>query len=161
MSQQLLQTHEVYREIHQSIPELSQKERGTEPGNIESWLKNHYVSLQHFQAFLMELTPQLDEERTVEVVRDDDAVLFCTDQSLIKYLGLIEDLIKKHFPTVSKINFFLEYDPETSDKWVSADTEISGDIDQVIEWENHFIKEWVSQVPYRERNKIRLSCDII
>jgi len=103
----------------------------------------------------------LDQERTVEVVRDDEAVLFCTDQSLIESLGLIEDLIKKHFPTVSKISFFLEYDPETADKWVSADTEISGDIYKIIEWEDNFIKDWVSLVPYPERNKIRLSCDII
>jgi hypothetical protein len=80
---------------------------------------------------------------------------------LIGYLRLIEDLINKHFPTVQKISFSLNYEPETSDKWVNANTEISGDVSQVIEWEDSFITEWVSEVPYPERDKIRLSCDIM
>ena len=88
-------------------------------------------------------------------------ILFCQDESLIKYLGLIESLIKKHFHTVHKISFSTEHDPETSDKWVTAVVEISGEIDQIIEWEDNFVKEWVASVPYPQREKIRLSCDII
>ena len=88
-------------------------------------------------------------------------ILFCAEQSLINYLGSAEDLIKKHFPTVHEINFSTEYDPETPDRWVSADIKVSGEINQIIEWEDSFVKEWVNSVPYPEREKIRLSCDII
>ncbi|MCK4619512.1 MAG: hypothetical protein KAT52_06180 [Desulfobacterales bacterium] len=80
---------------------------------------------------------------------------------LIKYLGLAEKLIKENFLTVRKISFSVEDDPETFDKWVVADIEVYGEIDQVIAWEDEFVKEWVATVPYPERNMIRLSCDII
>lgn len=74
---------------------------------------------------------------------------------------MAEKLIKENFPTVCKISFSVEYDPETFDKWVVADIEVYGEIDQVIAWEDEFVKEWVVTVPYPERNMIRLLCDII
>jgi hypothetical protein len=80
---------------------------------------------------------------------------------LIQYLAFAEDLIRKHFPSVDRISSSIEYNPETNDKWVSIDVEVTGDMNQVIEWEGSFVKEWVASVPYPERNKIRLSCDII
>lgn len=108
-----------------------------------------------------ELGSQLNAERRIEVIHDDEVILFCRNQSLIKYLDLAEDLIKRHFATVQKIVFSMGYDPEIPDKWVNADIKVIGEIDQVIEWENSFVNEWVNSVPYPEREKIRLSCDII
>lgn len=104
---------------------------------------------------------RVKDEKRVGVQIPKDVLLFCADEALIKFLGLFEKLIKQHFITVSCINFTVEYDPELEEKWVSADTKISGEIEQVINWENSFIKDWVSQVPNPEREKIRLSCDII
>jgi len=95
----------------------------------------------------------------VNIMRE--AALFCADESIIKFLGLSERLIKRHFSTLDSINFTVEHDPELGEKWVSADIEVSGEIAQVIKWEDAFVKEWVSRVPYSERNKIRLSCDIV
>lgn len=107
------------------------------------------------------LKPQLSDEPRVEINQTSEAILFCAERSLIKYLGLVEMLIREHFTTVRKISFSVEYDPETSDQWVIADIEVYGEIDQVIAWEDEFVKEWVATVPYPERNKIRLSCNII
>lgn len=134
---------------------------GMTSSNLEKWSSEHKRLLENLQKMLKELEPQLSAERMVEVKHDDEAILFCVDQSLIKYLGLAEGLIKKHFNTVHKITFSLEYDPETSEKWVIVDAEISGEIDQVIEWEDNFVRDWVTSVPYPQREKIRLSCDII
>jgi len=153
---------DLYREeIYRTVFDSPEREQGTGPGDTEMWLNKHATLLTDFDEGLMKLAPASKEEQPVKVVYSDEAVLFCADQSLIGYLGFIEDIIKKHFPTVQKISFSLDYDPETSDKWVNADTEISGGVNQVIEWEDSFITEWVSKVPYPERDQIRLSCDIM
>jgi hypothetical protein len=128
---------------------------------LETWLRDSKLPLQHFRDMLKGLATQMREEKPIEIDREHEVILFCADQSLIKYLNLAEDLIKEHFITVQKINFTVECDPEIPDKWVIADVAVAGEIDQVLEWENGFIKDWVTFVPYPEREKIRLSCNII
>jgi len=150
----------LYQEINRTILNSPERERGTAPGETDAWLKENAVILSDFNDNLNNLAPSL-EAQSVELVRDDAAVFFCANQSLLRYLQLIEDLIRKHFPTVQKISFSLDYDPETCNEWVNADIQITGDIGQVIDWEDAFIKEWVSEVPYPERDKIRLSSDIM
>jgi hypothetical protein len=151
---------EIYREIDRAALNSPERDQGTRSSGTGMWLKEHGATLTDFDNSLKGLAPFLGA-RSIEVVHNDEAVFFCSEHSLIWYLQLIEDLISEHFPTVQKISFSLDYDPETSDKWVNADIEISGDVSQVIEWEDSFITEWVSQVPYPERDKIRLSCDIM
>ncbi len=130
-------------------------------GSIEEWMENRKESLINLHNLIETLKPQLSDEPRIEINQTAEAILFCAKRSLIKYLGLAEMLIREHFTTVRKISFSVEYDPETSDQWVIADIEVYGEIDQVIAWEDEFVKEWVATVPYPERNKIRLSCDII
>ena len=151
---------DLYKEIGQTVFNSPEKEQATGPGNTGMWLKKYRTLLSDFDNELKALAPYL-EVPSVQVVHDDEAVFFCANQSLIGYLQLIEGLINEHFPTVQKISFSLDYDPETSDKWVNADIEITGDVSQVIEWEDAFVADWVSEAPYPERNKIRLSCDIM
>ncbi len=133
----------------------------TSTSNVEAWMKMNKKLVQDFHITINELIQQLSNERRVKVKYDDEVILFCADQSLIKYLNITEDLIKKHFPVVNIIHFSIEYDPETSDKWISADIKVSGEINQVIEWEDNYIKELVNSIPYPERDNFRLSCDII
>ena len=133
----------------------------TIPGSIEEWMEKRKNPLINLHNLIETLKPQLSDDRKIEINQTDETILFCAERSLIKYLGLAEMLIREHFTTVRKISFSVEYDPETSDKWVSADIEVFGEIDQVIAWEDEFVKEWIATVPYPERNMIRLSCDII
>jgi len=151
----------VMREIYKPIPELIHDEETTKAGTIEEYLKENSKGLKQLQEQAESLLSQLVVEKRVEVDYSKETLLFCANESLIKFLGLFEKLIKQHFLTVNSINFTVEYDPELGEKWVSADTKISGEIDQVIKWEDSFIKDWVSVAPYPEREKIRLSCDII
>jgi len=130
-------------------------------GSTEEWIEQSKKPLNNLQKLIGILKPQLSDEPRIEINHTNEAILFCAEHTLIKYLGLAEQLIKEHFPKVRKISFSLEYDPETSEKWISTEIDIFGEIDQVIEWEDEFVKEWVATVPYPERNMIRLSCDII
>ncbi len=151
----------VMREIYKPIPELIHDEDTTKAGTIEEYLKENSKGLKQLQEQTESLISQLVVEKRVEVDYSKETLLFCTNESLIKLLGLFEKLIKQHLLTVSSINFTVEYDPELGEKWVSANTKISGKIDQVIKWEDSFIKDWVAVAPYPEREKIKLSCDII
>jgi len=151
----------VMREIYKPIPELIHDEETTKAGTIEEYLKENSKGLKQLKEQAESLLSQLVVEKTVKVDYSKETLLFCANESLIKFLGLFEKLIKQHFLTVDSIDFTIEYDPELGEKWVSADTKISSEINQVIKWEDSFIKDWVSVAPYPEREKIRLSCDII
>ncbi len=151
----------VLREIYKVIPELMPDENTTKTGFIREYLEENFEKLKQLKDQTEELLPQLGDEKRVKVHITDETLIFCANESLIKFLGLFEKLIKQHFLTVDSINFTIEYDPELGEKWVSADTKISAGIDHVIKWEDSFIKDWVSVAPYPERGKIRLSCDII
>ena len=149
----------IARELYCRLP--IGREKKTISGPIEERIENLKEPLANLHNLIDTLKPQLSEERRIEINHTNEAILFCAEHTLIKYLGLAEKLIKENFPAVRKISFSVEDDPETFDKWVVADIEVYGEIDQVIAWEDEFVKEWVTTVSYPERNKIRLSCDII
>jgi len=151
----------IPKQAYDQITDLTKGNKWTNFEYLETWLRDSRVPLWHFHKMLKGLATQMSEEKPIEIDREKEVILFCADQSLIKYLNLAEELIKEHFTTVQKISLSVEYDPETPDKWVIADVAVAGEIDQVLEWENSFIKDWVTFVPYPEREKIRLSCDII
>jgi len=151
----------IMKEVYNYIPDLSDRDPEINTRPTEAWVDRNKIQLNNLKNLLEKLSLDLSNERRIEVIQDDEVISFCQATSLIKYLDLAENLIKKHFSSIRKITFSLEYDPETSEKWVIADAEISGEIDQVIEWEDNFVRDWVVSVPYPEREKIRLSCDII
>lgn len=148
---------EFYKEISKTIP----KEKTTKTVFIKEYIKENSKRINQTQDQIAALMPKIEAEPRVKVKIKREALLFFAHESIIKLLGLSERLIKSHFPTLNSINFTVEHDPELGEKWISADIEVSGEIAQVIKWEDAFVKDWVSQVPYSERNKIRLSCDIV
>ena len=149
----------IARELYCWLP--IDREKKTISGPIEEQIENLKEPLANLHNLIETLRLQLSEDRKIEINHTNEVILFCAEHTLIKYLGLAEKLIKENFPTVRKISFSVEDDPETFDKWVVADIEVYGEIDQVIAWEDEFVKEWVATVSYPERNMIRVSCDII
>lgn len=153
---------EYYKEISETMP----KNKTTSTIFIEKYLKENSKRINQTQRQLAPLIPPIaaepiPAEPIVKVNIMREALLFCANELIIKLLGLSERLIKSNFPTLNSINFTVEHDPELKEKWISADIEVSGEIEQVIKWEDAFVKDWVSRVPYPKRNKIRLSCDIV
>ena len=149
----------IARELYCRLPIDRESKTISDP--IEDQIENLKEPLANLHNLIETLRPQLSNDRKIEINHTNEAILFCAEHTLIKYLGLAEKLIKENFHAVSKISFSVEYDPEISDQWVIADIEVFGEIDQVIAWEDEFVKEWVATVPSPERNMIRLSCDMI
>jgi hypothetical protein len=156
-----LKSNGILSALCHRVPKILSREQGTNPGSIEQWIQANRGPLNELQGLIDTLKPELSDEPKVEITHSDESVLFCANHSAIKYLGLAEQLIREHFPTVRRIDFSLEYDPETTEKWVDAEIRMPGEIDEIIELEDEFVKEWVATVPYPERTMIRFSYDII
>jgi hypothetical protein len=148
-------------EFYKGISETILRVKTTKTVLIEKYLKENSKRINQTKDQIAALILQIVAEPKVKVDITREALLFCAHESIIKLLGLSERLIKRHFPTLNIINFTVEHDPELGESWISADVEVPGEIEQVIKWEDAFVRDWVSRVPYPERNKIRLSCDIV
>lgn len=152
----------LYNEVYNSVPKfLSSEDKkyktDADERQMTPKIKGRLCSL---NKMVEKLSPQIRNNVSVDIARETDAIRYCAENSLIKYLAIAESLIKVHFPTVKKIYASLEHDPELLDSWVVMTVQISGEIDEVIDWEDNFIEEWVENIPYPESEKIRLSCDI-
>ena len=96
----------------------------------------------------------LDDLLTPEV-RD-----FCAQQGILKYVPTAIDLAKQHFSSIQDIYLRLEDDPEAGEEWLMIDVTVHGEVDEVVKSHNDYIADWVSLVPWPERDKVRLSYNI-
>jgi len=54
-----------------------------------------------------------------------------------------------------------EKDRDRGDEWLVLDFEIAGEIDEILERYDKYIDIWVKLAPWPEREKIRLSYNIV
>ena len=71
------------------------------------------------------------------------------------------NLVKKHFNSVSEIQFMKEHDPETCDQWIVVEVTLADDIDNVLYSYDNYTQEWINMVPEVEQEQVRLSYNII
>ena len=101
---------------------------------------------------------------TLRTVQDDvtnEARNFCSRQGVTQYLPIAIELIESCFPSMQECRMAPEQDPDTGEEWLSIDITVSGDVGDVLECDEKFIEQYVSSVPWPERDKIRLSYDIV
>jgi hypothetical protein len=79
----------------------------------------------------------------------------------LQYLPVAIDLIERHFPSIDKLDLYLEHDPETEEEWLVLDLTLRGEVDEVLDNYDKYTDHWVSSVPWPQRQKIRLSYNII
>ena len=77
-----------------------------------------------------------------------------------EYLIIAISLVKKYFPTYYDLNFSLQRDYEIDDEWVTIDVSIDGDIEELLDSYDKYIENLVYEIPWPERDKIRLSYNI-
>lgn len=78
-------------------------------------------------------------------------------QHLVKAISLVN----KYFIEALTMDVHWEQDPETDEEWIVLEVTIEDKIDQVLEKYDQYSDEWVSSVPWPEREKIRLSYNIL
>jgi len=90
----------------------------------------------------------------------EDVLRFCKSEKIVDYLETVENLIRKHFPEVSEVQYAIESDPEVDERYLVLSAKVSGDVDDVVERYEKYVAELVEKVPFPERDKIIFSYDI-
>lgn len=105
----------------------------------------------------VEALPDLGEDAWLSA----DLLDFCSRHGILSYLPVALDSIETCFSSMQELHLQPEHDPETSEEWLVLDVTIQGDEEKVLDAYGRYIDRWVSAVPWPERNKIRLSYNII
>jgi len=85
---------------------------------------------------------------------------FCTQKDISEYLKKALDIIYSSFPLIKQLNIFPEHDPETKEQWLLIDITLDGTADEILQYYDNYIDQWISSVPESVREFIRLSYSI-
>ncbi len=85
----------------------------------------------------------------------------CDIWGIRDYLFIAIDLIKKHFSSLQDISIALEKDQEVDEEWLVLDVTIAGEIDEILDEYDKYSENLVDSVKWPERDKIRLSYNIV
>jgi hypothetical protein len=86
---------------------------------------------------------------------------FCLRNNLLSYLNVAVELVSNSFPEVKNISLEIEHDPDTAEEWLIIAFEITGSIENILAQYDLYTDLWIGSVPSPERDKIRLSYNII
>lgn len=86
---------------------------------------------------------------------------FCIQQGLLKHLSDVVELIEKCFPSLQGLHLEPERDPETEEEWLVIDITVEDEVDNFLDRYNSYTDQLISLVPWPERDKIRLSYNLI
>lgn len=104
-------------------------------------------------SFLLHILPQLHIHQGVED--------FCLRHRLFDALSIALYMVKRYFPTAHEARLQVEEDPETEEAKLVLDITIQGEIDEVLASYDAYTSQWVTTVPWPQRDHFRLSYDII
>ena len=86
---------------------------------------------------------------------------FCSTHHLLIALQESVQLIKACFPSIRNLELGLEQDPETAEEWLVIEIEVAGEIEEILERYDRYTEAWVKLASWPERDKVRLSYNII
>lgn len=112
--------------------------------SIENWIPKNAVK---FSSSKFEVT--------------DGILCFCSNHNIVKYLRPITSLIEESFPSLQEPYLEIEEDPESDREWLTFSISIKGEIKEVLGYYNNYVTQLVSKIPWPEREKFRLSYNII
>lgn len=90
-----------------------------------------------------------------------DVLHFCFRQGILEYLPPAMDLIEKSFPSIQGLHLEQEQDPETGEEWLTINFTLRGQVNEILDSYDKYTDEWVSLVPWPEREKVRIAYNVI
>lgn len=96
-----------------------------------------------------------------ETPLSEDLFSFCFRHNILDSLQVSVGLIRTCFPSVREVRLQPERDPDTEQEWLVLDFGIVGEIEEILERYDKYTDLWVKSVPWPEREKIRLSYNIV
>jgi hypothetical protein len=86
---------------------------------------------------------------------------FCTKEGILNYVPVATEIIEQSFQQIDKIGMAVEEDPETGERWLLIAITVYGEVGEILEQYERYTEQWIAAVPWPERDKIRLSFNII
>ena len=96
----------------------------------------------------------------MKVQLNQDIANLSIQKGLSQFLHKAFDIIYQSFPLIRDVRLLQEQDPETDEEWILIDITVDGDIEEVLDSYDNYVKKWVSSVPSALRENIRLSYNI-
>jgi hypothetical protein len=90
-----------------------------------------------------------------------DLLHFCSQQGVLPPLSVALALIEQCFPSLRELHLQPEHDPETGEEWLGLEITLQDQEDQVLAAYDQYTSQWVATVPWPERQKVRLSYNIL
>jgi hypothetical protein len=90
-----------------------------------------------------------------------DALAYCLRHGFRQYLLIAIDLMRQCFSRVEDTHLRLEQDPETAEEWLVLDVTLQEDVEEVLANCDAYTDRWIAQVPWPERDQIRLVYNVI
>lgn len=90
----------------------------------------------------------------------DEVSAFASAHALRAYLADTIPLIRRIFTNVSGLQIQYEHDSETEQEWLSLNVTMSGQIDEILEQYDSYVKQYNRLVPWPARSLMRLSYEI-
>ena len=90
-----------------------------------------------------------------------EVLSFCTQEGILNYLWAMTEIVKRSFLRIDNLAMDVEEDPETGEKWVLVSVAVRGAVEEILEEYDHYTEDLIFNVPWPERDKIRLSFNII
>ncbi len=91
---------------------------------------------------------------------DHDAQQFCDYHDLEDTIHQAIDLIKASYRSASDLKLYKETDPETRESWLVIDFCVQGDLDQIEEEDEIFIRQWIAIEPRDKAELVTTLFDI-
>ena len=109
---------------------------------------------------LLTTSKQTPKEQ-LETQLNQNIIDLSIQKSLRKYLQTAFDIIYQSFPLVRDVRLLQEQDPEKDEEWILIDITVDGEIEEILDGYDDYIKRWVSSVPSSVRENIGLSYSIL
>ena len=96
-----------------------------------------------------------------EIPLSEELFSFCLSHNMLSSLQVSVALIKACFPAVREVRLQPEREPDSGEEWLVIDFGIVGEIEEILDRYDKYTDLWVKSVPWPEREKIRLSYNIV
>ena len=90
-----------------------------------------------------------------------EALYFCYRQKILKFVPSAINLLQTTFSNLTQQNIQPGKDPETGEEWLELNVTLQGQVNEVLDQYDKYNDLLVTSVPWPERNKIRLTYNII
>ena len=105
-------------------------------------------------------TSKQTPKEPLKVQLNQDIANLSIQKGLSQFLHKAFDIIYQSFPLIRKLRLLQEQDPETDEEWLLIDITVDGEIEEILDSYDDYVKKWVSSVPSSVRENIRLSYNI-